>query len=191
MFIHIALILLAAVLNGCHPMSESVTDQGAGLNGGFEHTKNELPVNWQLYTGKITGSGDFDLELDRTVFKEGKQSLKYTVRECSGQGGRFSPGMSQEVPARPGEHYRISFWVKNQGTVFNAKISAVNAFKAAEGPSLHEADNMEAWEQFSYDYKIPPEMQALRFEISILKPGTFWIDGISIDKLAASSEPQE
>lgn len=34
-------------------MSQSVTDETAGLNGGFEHVKEGLPVNWLCYPPKL------------------------------------------------------------------------------------------------------------------------------------------
>ncbi|MEA1973046.1 MAG: hypothetical protein U9N34_07130 [Candidatus Cloacimonadota bacterium] len=52
-------------------MSEKETDISAGLNGGFEISKNVLPVNWLMYTNKTVSEADFTIELDEDVFIEG------------------------------------------------------------------------------------------------------------------------
>ena len=93
-------------------MSESSIDLSAGFNGSFEHFTGELPSNWWVYTQKTAGEGDFTIRRDTSEFTEGKQSLRFTVISCTSQGGRFSPGISQEILFKPGEEYRIGFCVK-------------------------------------------------------------------------------
>ena len=39
---------LVLIIAGCKPFSEKVVDPSAGLNGGFEVSKNDLPVNWLM-----------------------------------------------------------------------------------------------------------------------------------------------
>jgi hypothetical protein len=165
-------------------MSETVQDKNAGMNGGFEYVEKGLPVNWLLYTQKTMGKGDFEISLDSRDFKEGLQSLKFTVRECSDQGDRFSPGLAQEFPANPGETYRISFWAKNQGSEFKVNIRGVNARNRDEGLIIQQTETIDTWRLFEYNYRIPENMSKLRFELNVLQPGVFWIDDIRITKTA-------
>ena len=163
--------------------SKIVTDKTAGLNGSFEITKSGLPVNWIFYTSKTVSSGDFDIVIDQNDFKDGKQSLKFVVRKCSDKGGRLSPGFSQEIDAVPGETYSISFWAKNSGCEFIARVGGVNAFHGDCRTMVKSRESIESWRQFSTKVMIPKEMKALRWELNILRQGTFWIDDLKIEKV--------
>ena len=180
--------IIALGASGCcalgAPMSETFVDKAAGMNGSFEVTKSGLPVNWHFYTRKTVPSGDFDILIDTKEFKDGKQSLKFAVRACSGTGGRLSPGFSQEFEAKPGETYKVSFWVKNDGSEFIVRVGGVSAFKGEYETVVKSKEKIDAWRQFEITYTIPEKMKALRFEMNILKPGSFWIDDIKIEKVS-------
>ena len=112
----VRLIIVGLILlSGCTRMSEQIRDKTAGMNGSFEITKSGLPVNWLVYTPKTIPEGDYDLIIDTMEYKEGKQSLKFLVRECSPIGGWYSPGFCYKYPVDPGEIFRISFWIRNNG----------------------------------------------------------------------------
>ena len=103
------MIIALGASGGCAlgaPMSETVVDKAAGMNGSFEVSKSGLPVNWLFYTKKTVPSGDFDILIDTKEFKDGKQSLKFAVRACSETGGRLSPGFCKEFKAKPGDPNR-------------------------------------------------------------------------------------
>ena len=74
-FMAIPAAVASSFLLGCDQMSESVTDDSAGMNGGFEITEDDLPVNWVVYTPATIPTGDYDLVIDTVEYKEGKQSL--------------------------------------------------------------------------------------------------------------------
>jgi hypothetical protein len=141
------------------------------MNGSFEVTESGLPVNWLLYTPKTVPTGDFDLVIDTTEYKEGSQSLKFVVRECSRAGGRLSPGFAQEYEAAPGDTYRVSFWVKNDGSEFVVRIRGVSAMEGDDVTIVKSQEAIDTWQAFEYDYTIPEKMNALRFEMNILQPG--------------------
>ena len=109
-------VLAIITLLGCGPLSEQVKDKSAGMNGGFEQTESGLPVNWIVYTPETIPTGDYDLLFDQADFKEGTQSLKFLVREVGSTGGWHSPGITKQYPVTPGASYRISFWIKSQGS---------------------------------------------------------------------------
>src|SRR5437879_2814597 len=104
-----ALVAVTTSLQAGKPMSETVREPAAGMNGSFEVTKSGLPVNWSVYTPRTVPAGDFDVVIDNTDFKDGKQSLKFVVRKCDPTGGRLSPGFFNEFrDTKPGETYKIS-----------------------------------------------------------------------------------
>jgi len=78
---------VAPLLGGSTQMSEEIYDKTVGMNGSFEVTESGLPVNWLIYTPETIPTGDYDLIIDTTEYKDGRQSLKFLVRECSPTGG--------------------------------------------------------------------------------------------------------
>ena len=100
----IAVILLSTA---CTKMSESITDDSVGLNGSFEYVKSGLPVNWLIYSSKTIPSGNYELIIDTTEYKDGKQSLHFMVNECSSTGGWHSPGFCNEFDAAKGDGWPI------------------------------------------------------------------------------------
>lgn len=187
--ISILLITITTIVSSffivrCVPkMSESIEDKTIGLNGGFEHVKNTLPINWLVYTSKTVKKGEFEIMYDTSDFKEGKQSLKFDVKSCSDKGAWHSPGIAQEISVNPKEEYLISFWVKNKGPHFQVNITGVTATEKADGPKLDSSEDINDWQKFEYKYKIPENMKRIRIEVSVLKPGQFWIDDVKIEKI--------
>lgn len=184
------LTLLAMVLLcSCEKMSETIHDKNADMNGSFEVTKSGLPVNWIIYTPKTIPTGDYDLVIDTTEYKDGKQSLKFLVRECSPTGGRHSPGFCNEYKAIPGELYRVSFWVKNDGCEFFIKVGGVSTFDGKYETIVKSKEKIDTWKHFEYHYKMPLEkkFKRIRYEMNILQPGSFWIDDIKIEQINGKS----
>ena len=174
------LVTIAAIvpLCSCTQMSKQIRDKTAGMNGSFEITKSGLPVNWLVYTPETVPTGDFDIIIDTTEYKDGKQSLKFLVRECSSVGGWHSPGFCNEYKALPGEIFRISFWVRNHGSEFIIKVGGISVSKGEYDTIVKSQETINKWQLFEYYYTIPEKMKAIRFELNVLQPGTFWIDDI-------------
>jgi hypothetical protein len=178
--------ILAAALGGCRTSfgaqrSESVIDESAGVNGGFEVVRSGLPVNWLVYTPKTIPTGDYRLVVDTTEFKEGKQSLRFDVRSCSPDGGWHSPGLSREFDVTPGTTYRVGFWVKNDGAEFVAKVGGVSAKKGQYEAIAATHGTIATWRHYVHDYTIPAGANRLRLEVNVVRPGTFWIDAVTVD----------
>ena len=177
-------VIVAGTSTGCFKkMSESVEDESAGMNGGFEVTRSGLPVNWLVYAPTTIPQGDYELIIDTVDPKEGKQSLKFLVQECLPTGGWHSPGISQEYSAVPGKTYRVSFWVKNEGSEFRAQIGGVSAFEGKYHTVVESGELIPDWKKIEYEYKMPMDFETIRFELNVLKPGSFWIDDIKIEKI--------
>ena len=182
-------IIATILLGGCTQMSETIQDKTAGMNGSFEVTESGLPVNWLVYTPKTIPTGDYDLVIDTTEYKDGRQSLKFLVRECSPTGGWHSPGFCNEYEAIPGETYRVSFWVKNDGCEFVVEIGGVSTFDGKYETIVKSKETIDTWKHFEYNYKMPLEKKfdRIRFEMNILNPGSFWIDDIKIEGINGKS----
>jgi len=174
------------LIAGCINMSHKVVDKTAGLNGSFEVTEKGLPVNWILYTPNTVPDADFQIILDREIYKEGEQSLRFDVKRCSSISGWKSPGFTNEFnvvrkyigPAR----YKLSLWVKNAGAEFVIKAGGVSAMKGNMITLIRENKRINDWKLLEYEIEVP-EDRWLRLELNILQPGTFWIDDIRIEKI--------
>ena len=182
----LTLILGLLVLTGCMQMSEKETDESAGINGGFEITKNGLPVNWLMYTPNTVPDGEFKIIIDKNVFKEGKQSLRFDVVNCSSKGGWHSPGFTNEF-SDSGQFeeegvYKLSFWIKNSGTKYQVNAGGVAPLEGDMKVLVESTEEIEEWKYLEYKINIPKDRH-LKMELNILEPGTFWIDDIQIDKI--------
>lgn len=177
-------LLSAGPLLHCTPLSESSTDEAAGFNGGFEVARDGLPVNWMVYTPRTLPTGDYDLVIDGEDRREGRQSLRFVVRECSPEGGNRSPGISKELAATPGRRYRVGFWVKNDGAEFRARVGAITATEGQYDVIVQSDEAIAAWRYYEHELTLPPEAARIRFEVNVVRPGTFWIDDVSITEIA-------
>jgi hypothetical protein len=176
---------MALALGGCRTMfggqrSELVTDQSAGLNGGFEVVRSGVPVNWLVYSPRTIPTGEYQLVADTSEFKGGKQSLRFDVRSCASTGGWLSPGLSKEVGAAAGTTYRVGFWARNDGAEFVAKVGGITATEGKYETIVKSRDAMPTWRYFEHDYTMPAGFTSLRFEVNVVQPGTFWIDEVTI-----------
>lgn len=173
-------VISAILLSGQNGKSEFVLDNSAGMNGGFEIIRSGLPVNWLVYTPKTIPTGDYDLIIDTLDYQAGKRSLKFVVRECSPVGGWHSPGLSKEHQATPGTTYTVGFWVKNDGAQFRVRIGGISATEGRYETIVQSADTIATWRYYEHKYRMPPEFDKIRFQLNVLRPGTFWIDEVTI-----------
>ncbi len=177
---------LLLILSACQQMSETETDKSAGLNGGFEISKNDLPVNWLMYSPNTVPNADFEIGFDKNIFKEGKQSLRFDVKKCSSTGGWSSPGFTNEffdIGKFEGEGiYKLSFWIKNSGTKFRVNAGGVSPLEGDMKVLIESDEQIEDWKYLEYTINVPKERH-LRMEFNILKSGTLWIDDVQIAKI--------
>lgn len=180
------MILLCMILglSGCFNMSESEKDSSAGINGGFEITKNGLPVNWLMYTSNTVPDSQFKISFDNEEFKEGKHSLRFDVDHCSSAGGWHSPGFTNEffeIANKNGfENCKLSFWIKNNGAKFRISSGGVSPHKGSMKTLVESDSSLPEWKYYEYQIEIPKGMH-LRMEFNILGPGTIWIDDVKIE----------
>lgn len=165
----------------CGPLSEEVQNPTAGMNGGFEHVQAGLPVNWIVYSPATIPSGRYQLLFDTADFKEGLQSLRFRVEECSASGGWRSPGITQEFEARSGTDYSISFWIKSQDSEWKVSYGGVTAKTGAYETVTSTDVPAGEWHHVERIYRVPAQFDRLRFELSITSPGNVWIDDFEIE----------
>lgn len=179
--IMVILSIIAWVL--LHPMSKSEQDKSIGINGGFEYSRNNTPINWMLYMQTTCPSGKFEINISTTEAHEGKQSLNFIVQECSNKGGRFSPGIAQEIEAEANHIYRIKFWLKNEGSKICLTAKAVDAKHQSNAVSLTISDTIKDWRAYELKCAIPQDMHRLSLELSVLQAGKVWVDDISVEQV--------
>ena len=170
------------ILCSCNQMSEQIKDESAGMNGGFEVAKNGIPVNWLMYTPNTVPNGKFEIILDKEDFKEGNQSLKFEVEECSSNGGWGSPGFTNQFEAEQGSSYKLSFWIKNNGAKFRVMAGGVTPKTGNMKTLVQTSEQIKDWKRYEYRVPITQQFDQIRIEVNILKPGTFWIDDIQLEK---------
>jgi hypothetical protein len=181
----IVIVLVLASFSGCSRFIERIVDHKAGINGSFEISAVGLPVNWSIYTQKVVPEGDFDIILDTTDFRDGKQSLKFQVRKCLPHGGWHSPGIFQEITAEPGDKFLVSWWQKNSGCAYKIVLTSYNTDDLKDEQFLgffEVSDTIQEWQKFESLCTLAVRQNQLRFQLNILSPGTFWIDGFQIEK---------
>jgi len=186
----LALVLVlsfSAVAFSFRKMSESIRKPSVDMNGGFEHTKSDLPVNWIVYSPSSIPTGKYDLMFDTDDFKEGKQSLKFLVHKCSDKGGRYSPGITQEYPAQPVESYLVSYWIKNDGCRYAVIAGGVDAKTSHYETIDSSSGRTQAWRFVKHKIRLPRKYKRVRFELSIRSPGTLWIDDVKIEQIDRKS----
>jgi hypothetical protein len=164
-------------------MSESKLNPKLGNNGNFEIVEENLPVNWLVYTKNTVKTGDFNFTFDNTDFQSGKQSLRFDVKNCSAEGGWYSPGIAQEIPVKSGEEFSISFWVKNKGSEFSFNIAGISTFGREGTNSIKSTNNTGEWVQYKTTYKTPEKMNKLRIEFNVLQAGIVWIDDVVVERI--------
>ncbi len=170
-------------LTGCQQFSELESDKSAGLNGGFEITRNDMPVNWMIYSPNTVPNAEFDIVIDTSIFKEGTQSLRFDIDECAASGGWGSPGFTNEffeAGKFEGEgNYKLSFWIRNHGSRYRISAGGVSPMKGDMKVLIEASEELDDWTFFEFNVAVAESMH-LRMELNILEPGTFWIDDIQV-----------
>lgn len=174
-------VFLAA--SACAPMSEQVKDSSLGRNGGFEHVRAGLPVNWIVFSPATIPTGSYDLAFDRSDFREGAQSLCFDVRACSPVGGWRSPGLCQELPAEPAASYAIRFWIRSEGCAWAARVGDIDAKSSRYEDIDASAVPQGGWQRVERRFTMPKDRERLRFELSIRSPGRLWLDDVCIERV--------
>lgn len=178
------IVLVIVICSGCiKKFSERFDNASAGLNGGFEISESDYPVNWNLYTPKTVPEADFDLLLDNQKSKTGKQSLKFAVRKCRETGGWLSPGLTRELEVDPNGKYKVSFWAQNEGSKFRFLLEGVQPKKGKNYVEIFSSETLMDWQKFEYEIIMTENYPKLRLELNIIQPGTFWIDDLTVVKI--------
>lgn len=167
----------------CAPKSETVEDPEAGANGGFEVFRDGLPAQWQVYTPRTVPTGAFLITSDSQIRVEGERSLRFDVQACAPDGGWRSPGIAQEWVVEPGVH-RVEVWVRSERAAARVRAGAVTA-SDGDVVDLPEVTVDGAWHRVEQEVDVPAGSR-LRFELSVVAPGTVWVDGFRADRISGA-----
>ena len=178
-------LALAACCGGCSPLSESVSEPVAGLNGGFEVVREGLPAGWNVYTPRTVPGAEFELALDEVERREGERALRFDVATCGDEGGWRSPGLSRELEVEPGATYAVSFQVKCEGCRWSAAWGGVDArtgeLERTDASPCEEGE----WRRVEERYTVPERYGRMRFQFNVLSPGRMWLDDVRIERVGA------
>jgi len=189
----VAVFLILLQSCGLNSMSKIERDKSAGMNGSFEFVKSGLPVNWSFYAVEALRNGECILKMDTNEYKNGKQSLNFVINKLDSSHYLWKkPGFFQTYNARLGETYKLSFWIKNNNCEFLIRVSSEGEGMYSE-KIIHSDKDIEDWKYVEYNYTVPVEknFKNIRFEVNLLKPGSFWIDDINIEGLNDKGEMKE
>jgi hypothetical protein len=181
--IHFMLPLFFAACN-FNQMAEINESETAGFNGSFEDVQNGIPTNWYIYQPS-NDKVNAEIVFDSINPPNGKQSLKFEIKNCSPIGGWHSPGIFTEVDCENGKTYQVSFWLKKQGCTHMIRM---DCWKGGTEDINHpkkwitNTDTIPTWKKFDYEFTFNKDLNRFRFELNILTPGTLWIDDVRIVK---------
>lgn len=168
----------------CNTMSVIKKNESAGLNGDFEIVEDGFPVNWFFISPKALENHSYELVIDTTDFKGGRQSLKILVHEVDMSRDIWNnPGMFHNIDAIPGETYKTTFWLKNEGCSFRVKNRSENHPLEYEETIIQTNSSINNWQFFEHKYTVPQEYDRLGFYLHIWETGSLWIDDINIEKM--------
>lgn len=176
------LSLLLSVACTKYIPGEKISDPEAGLNGGFELSQNQLPVNWIFYTPEMIENSDFEISLDTNHYKHGSQSLRFDVLAIGDSSKQF-PGFTNEfseVGKFKGKNkYKVSMWIKSEDAAYKIQGGSVTAMGGGLRVLTSRDSETRDWEKLEYEMYIPGGGW-LRLELAILSAGSLWIDHVQI-----------
>ncbi len=154
----------------------------AGDNLGFEIMAADLPANWIFYQPEFC---PYIISTDTSIFKEGKQSLRFDIQSCDANSRVDFTGFTNEFmkSTQGGCKYRVSFWIINKGPSLRIYLNGVSAKQAGKNPVIIEDQNPHPeWYLHQSEIMVPEDMW-LRFEMQVRGEGSCWIDDVQIEKV--------
>lgn len=168
---------------GIEPKAKAETVQ----NGGFEE-KIEKPEA-VYFDWKISPVEKMDVKLDPYQKHDGRRSLKVTF---SGFSAPQFNNIFQIVTVKPGENYRLEFWLKTEGLksagppVVEILESKESRLVAASKPFPTGTND---WQEIMIDFTVPDDAEAVFVRTSRAYcgdscpiVGTFWYDDFKIER---------
>jgi lysophospholipase L1-like esterase len=180
-------------------------------NGSFENTLiNGLPADWELYCPPApagtheqwTRAAAAYFATDTGASHEGGKSIRIsadTPTRCA--------ILQRSIPARAGDQWRLSFWMKGRSLKMKpepgatVRLSFLNSTDRDKNASLAPLSRafpcLESdfdWREFAAQGEVPEGADVLQLELFLVKSsGTVWFDDISLDiasPAAASPAPE-
>ncbi len=156
-------------------------------NGGLEEIGLEgLPAGF----GKAIYGAQPAIGFDRTVFKDGRQSMKISADRPS------DAAVAQDVPVKPGGIYRFSGWVRTRDLAPEPRSWTYGTFQIQDihGRTIARLRNHKGtadWTREDVYFRAPADGKAhvVCFFVGFGKgTGTAWFDDLRLEEAAAANE---
>jgi hypothetical protein len=160
-------------------------DKEMPVNQGFEHVlvNGRVPgwSPWQWAPGKI--KADAICSIEKGVGRNSSQAAKIEVKKAKHVGVWCNtPAL---IDARPGGKYILSIWVRSaQEDITKCRMSVTftdRQFKKNEKIFKQNFDLYpdNVWQKLSMPVQVPEKFNRVRIDISLLSPGTIYIDDVA------------
>lgn len=153
-------------------------------NGGFEEGST-VPDEWAL----DSSDAEHQISWSNDVVRNGKKSIKTVVSK--GAEAAWIGARENSIPAKPGEHYRLSGWTRAENIegfagffyhVGNAKNEMV------QSGMLSAKDAAYDWKEMSAEFTIPLDCDRITVGTVLRGTGTAWYDDVTLELLESSGE---
>ncbi len=180
------LLCLTIVTSLLSQGQQAGAETGAALrNPGFE--SSSVVEGWDV----VTYGARAKVEADRSIVREGRQSLRVSASELS------DTALGQEVAVRPGGWYRLNGWVRTRGLdPLDAPVCGTFQVQGAHGrgtlasgPS-HSGDT--DWTKVELVFRAPGDgrIRIAPFLVGYGKgTGTAWFDDLKLEAFEPSRTP--
>lgn len=180
--VSVTLGLVAGLLMlSCQSNELSIRDDQSGLNGSFETTVGNYPVNWAFFPNPQS-ENVFNITVDTTKAREGNNSLRLTTSQSHKTVGF----RSSRVPVEAGNTYHLSIAFQNEGC--NLKVRRiVQDFSGTDNIRsdiiYNTSSTLSHWEIFEEFLSVSEGERYVVFVFLVDGPGTLWIDDVRVEKV--------
>ena len=177
----IAGVTALAAQVACDGNEYSLSDDEAGINGGFETAERGYPVNWAFFPNPETEAA-VEVALDTARVVAGERSLRIAVRP-----GDCVPGFrSRRMPVEAGGSYRLSGWVRTEGCA----VEVNRITQDASGKTNLRRDVIAVvsassgeWQQVGETLDVAEGEAGLVLIFLIRGAGTVWCDAVRLERV--------
>jgi hypothetical protein len=163
--------------------SQGLGDTELLTNPGFESGL----AGWTRFTSH---GAEPQFDLDRSVMREGRQSVRISVNQLS------DSGIHQDIVLKPGHRYRFSGWVRTRGLNPNGALvygtfiilPVTHAHSANQPKFNHGGDN--EWTEVAIPFEAPADgkVRVVSSHVNFgMGTGTVWFDDLRLVELDQSA----
>ncbi len=155
-----------------------VSIKDAGLNGDFETTVDNEPVNWFLRSGSDRNT----IKVISTKPKSGDKCLVFKHHEFKNLKAS-QPAITQIVAVHPNHNYRVKFYAKSKNMTLELRLGNPSSPNDKPLQMLQTKGNKDGWTLYETVFKTIEQQEALRIEIAGITNGEAFLDLLSLTEL--------